>query len=174
MLGFVFFWAAIWISQKAKPLGNMPYRWGAYLGLMAAWMSLLSIVSSILAIDGGHVLGGSVLCFVAVLAAVSGFGLLRRRKFGVVVYGLVHAMLILLSPFLEPIRGQPFLMAIRNTPASPTELAGQMKSFPSLVALVLFAVYFVFTFVYFKDRWSLMGKVTDPLPQTFPDSENQD
>jgi hypothetical protein len=81
-------WASIGISQSAKPLGDMLDRWGVYVGMISAWMSLPLIISSVQAIAGGHLLGGSVLLIDAVLAALASLGILRRRKFGVVSLGL--------------------------------------------------------------------------------------
>jgi hypothetical protein len=63
-------------------------RWGVYVGMISAWMSLPLIISSVQAIAGGHLLGGSVLLIDAVLAALASLGILRRRKFGVVSLGL--------------------------------------------------------------------------------------
>jgi hypothetical protein len=171
LVGLVFFCVSIWVSVTAKPLGNMPYRWGAYIGMVAAWMSLVSIVSDVLALGGGHLAGGSALCTVAVLAAVSSVGILRRRRFGVVAFGLVYTALILISPFTEPVRGRPFLLEIRNQPASLAEMAREIQSFPRLVSIVLAVVYLVFTFVYFKNRWALMGKMAEALPAA-PGDEN--
>ena len=175
ILDSIFFVAAIWISQRAKPFArmpSMPYRWGVFLGMMAAWMSLMSIISSIQALRRGYLLGGSVFCVVAVLAVVSSLGILRRRKFGAVAFGLMHVMLILFLALLEPMQDQPLLLAIRNKPASLTELARQVWSFPSLVFLVFTVLYFVSSFLYFKDRWGLMGAVTDPLSGAFLDGKN--
>ncbi len=140
----------------------MPYRWGVYLGMFAAWMSLILIVSSVQALGGGQTLGGSALCIVAVLAAVSSVGILRRRKFGVVTFALMYVLAILIFPFVEPMRGQAFLVAIRDKPASLAELAEEVKSFPLLGSLLLAVVYFVITSIYFKDRWGLLGKVAGP------------
>src|SRR5580692_1706601 len=173
ILNLVFLGASIWISLRAKPLGSMPYRWGAYLGMMAAWMSLVSLVSSVPAAVGGHVLGGLALGMLTVLGAVSSFGILRRRKFGVVAFGLAYGALILISPLVEPMQDQPFLLAIRDQPASFGELARQSALFPSIVSIVLAVVYFVITFVYFKKRWVLMGKVTDALPAMPADGSHQ-
>ncbi len=141
-------------SQTARghalPLGRV------YVGMTAAWTSLLLIASAVPAFSAGRLPGGSALCAVAIVAAVSGLGILRRRRFGVVALWLMYAMLILMTPFLEPMPDQPVLMAIRATPASLPELAGQAKSFSSVVSLVFGAVYFVATFIYFKHRFSSM------------------
>jgi hypothetical protein len=173
ILNLVFLGASIWISLRAKPLGSMPYRWGAYLGMMAAWMSLVSMVSSVPAAVGGQVLGGLALGMVAVMGAVSSFGILRRRKFGVVAFGLAYGALILISPLVEPMQDQPFLLAIRDQPASLSELARQSALFPSIVSIVVAVVYFVVTIVYFKKRWALMGKATDALPAVPADGNHQ-
>ena len=160
ILNVIFFGVSIWISQRAKPLGHMPYRWGVYLGMVAAWTALIFIVSSVQALGGGQTLGGSVLCIVAVLAAVSSMGILRRRKFGVVTFALMYVVLILIFPFAEPIPGQAFLLAIRDQPASLAELAGEVKSFPLLGSLLFAVVYFAITLIYFKDRWGLLERKT--------------
>jgi hypothetical protein len=144
------------MSQRAKPLGHMPYHWGAYLGFTAAWMALILIGSGVLALVGGHLRGGSALCVAAALAAVSSLGILGRRKFGVVAFALMYAALILMAPFLEGVPGQPFLLTVRNQPFSLMELAEQARSLPSLASLLFGAVYFVCTFVYFKKRWRLL------------------
>jgi hypothetical protein len=72
--------------------------------------------------------------------------------------------LILMLPLVEPMPGQPSLLVVRNKPSSLTELAGQVKSFPVVVSLIFNALFFAFTFVYFKHRWGLIGKVNDPVP----------
>jgi hypothetical protein len=153
--------AAIWISQTARPfprMPSMPYRWGVYLGMSAARMSLLSMISSIQALRGSYLLGGLAFGIVAVLAGVSSLGILRRRKFGALAFGLLHVMAMLIVLVLEPLRDQPLSWSIRNKPPSLTELVGQPKLFPTLVSLVVIPLYFVPTLMYFKDRWSLMGK----------------
>jgi hypothetical protein len=91
---------------------------GVYLGMVAAWMALILIVSSVQALGGGQMLGESVFCIVAGLAAVSSLGILRRRKFGVVTFALMYVLLILIFPFVEPTPGQTFLLATRDEPAS--------------------------------------------------------
>lgn len=156
ILNLIFYGASIWISQKAKPLGNMPYRWGVYVGMISAWMSLPLIISSVPALAGGHLLGGSVLFIDALLAAVASLGILRRRKFGVVSLGLAYAVLILISPYLAPMPDWPFLFVLSNQPSSMTELARQAISFPWVVSLGFTAAYLVGTFVYFKNRWEWM------------------
>jgi len=47
-------------------------------------MSLVLIVSSVIGLIGGHWVGASALLVDALLAALSSFGILRRRRFGVV------------------------------------------------------------------------------------------
>ena len=43
ILNLVFYGVTIWISQKSKPLGNTPYRWGVYVGMITGWMALPAI-----------------------------------------------------------------------------------------------------------------------------------
>jgi hypothetical protein len=69
------------------------------------------------------------------------------------------------------------LVAIKNTSSSLTELAATLCSGCTLgqgkfllsFALVFTAAYFVFTFVYFRHRWSLMGNATDRIPAALLD-----
>src|ERR1700722_8337880 len=122
ILNLLFYGASIWISQKDKPLGNMPYRWGVYVGMITAWMSLPLIVSSVPALAGGHLLGGSVLFINGLLAAVASLGILQQWKFGVVSLGLAYAVLISIAPYLAPMPGWPSLFVISSQPSSATEL----------------------------------------------------
>ncbi|HXA63638.1 MAG TPA: hypothetical protein VNV82_00735 [Bryobacteraceae bacterium] len=156
ILNLVFYGVTIWISQKSKPLGNMPYRWGVYVGMITGWMSLPLIVSSVPALVGGHLLGGSVLFIDALLAAVASFGILRRRKLGVVSLGLAYAVLILIAPYLASMPDWPFLFVISDQPSPIIDLARQAMSFPWVISLGFTAAYLVCTFVYFKNRWEWM------------------
>ena len=156
ILNLVFYGMAIWISQKAKPLGNLPYRWGMYVGMITAWMALPLIVSSFPALANGHLLGGSVLFINALLAAVATLGILRRRKFGVVSLGLAYVVLISIAPYLAPMPGWPSLFVVSSQPSSAIELARQAISFPWIISFGFMAVYLTSTFVYFKNRWEWM------------------
>lgn len=157
VLNFVFYVVAIGISLRAKPLGDKPYRWGVYVGMMAGWMALLLFVSAVLAFAAGLLLGGLILFINALFAAVSCLGILRRRKFGVISLGLAYAMLILISPYLSPMPNWP-LFVISNQPSSIRELARQAISFPWIISSSFLAAFLVSTFIYFKNRWGLMDK----------------
>lgn len=158
VLQLVFYGVSIWISLKAKPLGNMPYRWGVYVGMISAWMSLVLLVSSVLGLMGGHLVGASALLVDGVLAALSSFGILRRGRFGVVALGFAYLLLILVAPHLAPMPDRPFLLVVTDQSPSITDLAKQAISFPWVVSIGCTCAYLVATFIYFKDRWSLMGK----------------
>lgn len=147
----------LWISQRAKPLGAKPYRWGVYVGAYAAWTFVVLIASSVQAFGEGRLLGGLVLFIIAGGAGVASFGIIRRRRFGALAFGLSYAALLLITPMMEPVPNQPLLVSLQSKPPSWTEMAGQMKSFASLYSLTFSAVYLICTFVYFKKRWSLMG-----------------
>jgi hypothetical protein len=155
ILNFVFYATAIGISLRAKPLVGKPYRWGVYVGMTAGWMALLLFVSAVVAFAAGNLSGGSILFINALFAAVSCLGILRRRKFGAVSLGLAYAMLVLISPYLAPMPNWP-LFVISNQPSSMTELARQAITFPWIISSACMAVFLVSTFIYFKNRWSLM------------------
>jgi hypothetical protein len=157
VLQFVFYGVSIWISLKAKPLGNMPYRWGVYVGMISAWMSLVLLASSVFGFMGGHLVGASALFVDGLLAALSSFGILRRRRFGAVALGFAYLLLILIAPHLAAMPDRPFLLVVTDQAPSITDLARQAVSFPWVVSLSFTCAYLVSTFIYFKNRWSLMG-----------------
>ena len=151
----VFWGAAIWISQKAKPLGTHPYRWGLYIGLTTAWMSLWLAISAIRG-SGPHTLLRWILFLTAGCAAISSLGILCRKRFGMVPLAISYAMLILISPFVEPAPDQPYVLLIRQQPASIPELIQQALTFPATLSVLSAIGAAVFTFVYFRERWSLL------------------
>jgi hypothetical protein len=155
ILNFVFYVAAVVISQRAKPLGDKPYRWGVYVGMTAGWMALLLFVSAVVAFAAGHLSGGFTLFINALFAAVSCLGIVRRRRFGAVSLGLAYAMLVLISPYLASMPNWP-LFVINNQPSSMTELARQAITFPWVISSSFMAAFLVSTFIYFKNRWDLM------------------
>jgi uncharacterized membrane protein YeaQ/YmgE (transglycosylase-associated protein family) len=137
----------IWISMRAKPLIYRPYRWGTYVGIItgiigAYWASMLFSASDIYGRETGI-----ALCCSAVLCSV---GILRRRKYGVIMFVTTYLLLIMAVPFMR---------AMRNEPLTPEQ---QGQSFPTLVFLGL-------TLGYFVKRWPLMGKAHDAMtPQPVP------
>ncbi len=72
--------------------------------------------------------------FCAILCCI---GLLRRRRFGVILFVITYLMLLIAVPFLD---------ALHNR-ATTSQQQGQ--AFPTLVFLVV-------TTAYFKKRWRLM------------------
>ncbi len=137
----------IWISVNAKPLGDRPYRWGTYVGIITALVGIILLLTSnrlIPAFLDGNVIGPSLIVCLLVCAALCSIGILRRRKFGVVMFVITYLALIMVGPFLD---------AMRNQPATPRQ---QGQSFPVLVFLVI-------TTIYFKKRWRLMTSTTPPV-----------
>jgi hypothetical protein len=151
VLNLAFSCLAIWISLKAQSLGSVPYRWGVYVGMSAVWTSLLLLASSVNAFSAG-------LCIIALLAAASGVGILQRKRWGVALYGLMYAALIAMSPWLASVPGEPFLMTVRDSPSPLSVLVKRAESFTSVIALLFFCGYLVGTFVYFRNRWSLLRR----------------
>jgi hypothetical protein len=158
--------AAILISQTAKPFRKLPvmsYRWGMYLGIMTAWAAVLWTVSCIDQVRSGSLKGGSALGGIALLCAAASLGILRRRRFGILLFGLLNVTVILMTPVLEPMQGQPLLLIVRSKPVSVSELATQIKVVPTALRLVISACYLSFTWGYFKDRWGLMARTSEGL-----------
>jgi hypothetical protein len=126
----------IWISVKAKPIGGKPYRWGTYVGIITGFVGASFVLALWSASDiyGREV--GVALCASAILCSV---GILRRRKYGVIMFGTTYVLLIIAAPFMTAMRHQ----------SVSSQQQGQV--FPVLVFLGL-------TIGYFVKRWRLMHR----------------
>jgi hypothetical protein len=138
----------IWISLKAKPLGDKPYRWATYTALISglAGLSFLLIAAS-----SGDVYGRTCGAIVGISGALCCIGLFRRRKLGVVMFYVTYVSLFMVGPFLD---------TVRDRPADP-QTRGQ--GLPVVIFVVL-------TGIYFKKRWSLTQKASISVepPQPTP------
>jgi len=126
----------IWISVKAKPLAGQPYRWGTYVGIITglagASFLLITLPPEIDVYAKG---AGAVMGLCSIVCAV---GILRRRKYGAVMFVITYVLIIMVVPFLD---------AVRNRPVNPQQRG---QALPTLIFLIM-------TTVYFKRRWNLMG-----------------
>jgi hypothetical protein len=138
----------IWISVKAKPIGEKPYRWGTYVGIITGFVGASFVLTLWSASDIYGRESGVALCASAILCSV---GILRRRKYGVIMFVTTYLLLMM---------SVPFMTAMRHESVSPQQ---QGQDLPVLVFLGL-------TIGYFVKRWRLMGKaavhgiVITPLP----------
>lgn len=131
----------LWFSIRAKPLGGKPYRWGNYVGIttgLVAVAGLVAVVPKLARLDLGLVV---YLAFV-ISAGICSWGILNRRRIGVVMLVVSYSLLIMLPAFLATFYHQPVTSA-------------DSASGPALLA------YTIVTFIYFKRRWHLMGKPVD-------------
>jgi drug/metabolite transporter (DMT)-like permease len=126
----------IWISVKAKRIGGKPYRWGTYVGIITGLFGAVFASGRLSASDNYGREIRIALCVSAILCSV---GILRRRKYGVVLFVITYLLLMMAVPFIS---------AMRDEPLTPQQ---QGQSFPTLVFLGLTTGYFV-------KRWRLMGK----------------
>ena len=153
-VGFIlaFQGALIWISLKAKPLGDKPYRWATYTALISglAGFSFLLIAST-----SGDVYGRTCGAIVGTSGALCCIGLFRRRKLGVVMFYVTYISLFMVGPFLDTVRDQPVDPQTRG------------QGLPVVIFVVL-------TGIYFKKRWSLLQKPSisadapEPTPPAAP------
>ncbi len=121
----------IWIARKAKPIGTLPYRWGTYLGVSTAvwaiWMLLFAAF-----IKNNSEARFVFLGFTALSLATS-FGLLKRYRWGVIVF----FVLVLPVVFF-------------------TRLPGPTNLFGPLINWGLEAVALLCSAVYFRKRWDVL------------------
>ena len=137
----------LWFSIKAKPLGNKPYRWGTYIGITTGLATLSFGLIAFPKVLNGNISGLLLVLLFTSLGGLCCWGILRRRRIGVILFVICYGLLIL-SP--------PYFASVDNLP----ERTG--------IALPLL-LYTLVTFIYFKRRWNLMDR---PLDNSAPNPEN--
>ena len=133
----------IWFSVKAKPIGNKPYRWGIYNGIIAGLVAILFLL--IIFSYDSDLYGRTIGAVIGTSAALCCVGLLRRRKFGVVMFFITYVSLIMAGAFVDALRGHSIT----------TQQQAQVG--PMLVWIVLTGIYLI-------KRWPLMGKKKNSTP----------
>jgi hypothetical protein len=132
---FIVVWVLpIWFSVKAKPIGTRPYRWGTYVGILSGLCTLPLALLGWKVFLTGNVLNMLIFCILVVCGLLACAGILRRRRFGPVMFPLFFLL----------------VLAIGNSP-SPSA-AGN-----ALGILILVGV----TSVYFGKRWRFMTAPVD-------------
>ena len=136
--------AMIWVSVRAKPLAGKPYRWATFTGIHSAFMALTFFYLNYYRFPNLTLLSLTVSC----CAGISSFGILHRRKSGVVMYAVTYLLLVLFRISSEG---------------------------PSLRAdLVLPISLAVVTLAYFRKRWRLFQTTAQSGPMkgiTYTESE---
>jgi hypothetical protein len=149
LLALALFGSVVWFSVRAKPLGNKPYRWATYIAITTGLVSLSFLISLGTAIQNGRV-GGAVLSAILTIGCIlCCVGLLRRKRFGAVMFYVTY-ILIFLTPAL--------LAGIYGTRQTPQE--AQQSG--------LFFIYYLITSWYMAKRWKLLGT---PVGNSAPKSE---
>jgi hypothetical protein len=125
----------IWISVKAKPLAGLPYRWGTYVGIITGFGALAFLLITLVPNIGAYEKGiGAV---VGLCSTVCCIGILRRRKFGAVMFVIAYTLMIVVGPFLSILRDQPLTAPVQTVLAQ--------------------LVFLIMTTIYFQRRWHVMG-----------------
>lgn len=88
----------IWISQKAKPLGGLPYKWGTFMGIVTAMLAI-SLGTTMLIGNAPISLLELGLAGVLIACALAGaVGTLRRRQWGAIAILLAYLPLAVAGP----------------------------------------------------------------------------
>ncbi len=90
-------------SVKARPLGDLPYRWGTFVGICAILLSVGLVGSAIRTTEDSRSPIAAVFALVEFAAAI---GVLRRKRWGVVLLLSLHTFLILLAALSQDIEAQ--------------------------------------------------------------------
>ena len=157
LLDLVFSVIALVIALKAKPIGPMPYRWGTWVGMVTAWQTVPLVIWCVTARLGAVLT--AALGIQALMSAIASFGILRRRRFGVVAFVCTELLLILILPFVDSVPGQPHLIAVREAPL--TSFAS--ISVPTVIGVLSELVYVACTVIYFNIRWPFMKNQNIPV-----------
>lgn len=88
----------IWFSVKARRLGPLPYRWGTFVGSMSLLFSFGLLVTTLTNRKDSEL---PILAFIPVLGVAGAIGVLRRKRWGVVLFLLSQAALLLLGVVLQ-------------------------------------------------------------------------
>lgn len=127
----------IWPAVSAKRLGNLPYRWGMYVGIEALLAAFSFGVDAFRNLAHGAVPAFAAFILMTALALVAGAGVLQRRKWGVVVFGFAFSLSLTL----------PAIYAVVGTP-----IRGRITG-EGILVLILLAI----SIKYFRRRWELMS-----------------
>jgi hypothetical protein len=131
-------------SMRAKPLGDLPYCWGTWLGISNGLFGLAFLLVSFFvptAVSGSNLF--AAILFVGPFALVS-FGLLRRRRFGVVAFFVVNLLFCVIGVLLD-----------WSHHASALEPYDPMQA---LLILIPSAIFLGANWSYFDKRWKFMSK----------------
>ena len=143
ILALLFQGAAIWVSVRAKPIGDRPYRWGTYVAILTGMMGLMFFVSTLFVptqYSTSDISEQALAAMIGMLSVLTAFGLLRRLRFGIVMFVAACVLMIIAFPIGEVISKQPFTAQ------------GQA----GWVITILPAPIMLATTGYFKKRWRLM------------------
>jgi hypothetical protein len=131
------------IARKAKPLGQLPYRWGIWMVMKEAATAVVCLLLTVIELSHTPIVF-SALAYYLLLGLLSGFaavGLFSRQRYGVVLAVGGYALLALcsLTDNMRPVFG-----------------------FGSLA---------IINFLYFRKRWPLMGHPEIPLTASVGDDQ---
>src|ERR1035437_9095831 len=85
-------WGIImWLSIRATPLADKPYRWATYVGVQTGGAALFLFLNSISTFENGNVWGALSIGIATVFAGLASYGILRRKKFGVIFFIIFYS-----------------------------------------------------------------------------------
>jgi hypothetical protein len=120
--------APVWISQKAKPLGPLPYKWGTFIGIQSGLLGIGLLIAAIVDL-GSPMQRDAALWELGLFTAIVGcalfgaVGACRRRRWGAVALIVFYLL---------------------SAVAAPSYI-------PAWLALVIGNT------IYFRKRWTMMG-----------------
>jgi hypothetical protein len=100
---FIVVWVLpIWYSIKAKPLGPKRYRWGTYVGILTALCTLPIALLGWKVLVNGRPFYIILFLVLVICGLLTSFGILRRRRFGVLLFPLFYLLVIVAGSNQSP------------------------------------------------------------------------
>lgn len=139
--------APVWICVKSRPLGSLPYRWGAFMGIQSFIIVLIFLAFLLSDLEKEPGSAEWILGTLPLLAVLAGVGIFRRERWGVVLLFVLQMLL---------------LVGVVAVPAEKNE--SPARAIGPLAALGINAWYF-------GRRWRLMGRNSSNANNEAPEPE---
>jgi hypothetical protein len=134
--------APIGFALTARPLGNFPYHWAIFQGILLPALSLQFGLGTLALAEKHRFLATLMFFCVFACSGTAAFGLFRRARIGVVFLIVSEFFLLILPSAIDSIY-------------PPTGLPKQPLSAYGTGNVLLYAM--IANVFYFRKRWALMG-----------------
>jgi hypothetical protein len=97
---------ALWLVERAKPLGANPYHWGQWCAICSAGSVIYLLTFGVSHVNANWLMIGAL----TLLMVVAAVGLFRRKRLGALAYGAAY--LVNIATLNDLIKGGWMLIAM--------------------------------------------------------------